>query len=92
VFGTPYGSLPELIPAEVGVLSTSKSTLAEGLKNVDSFSKKLCHEYCADNFNIAKMANDYLRLYEIVSGGGRLNNVAPCLPDPNQPKYLPWGE
>jgi glycosyltransferase involved in cell wall biosynthesis len=90
VFGTPYGSLPELVPAEVGLLSNSKSVLIEGLKNVDSFSNQLCHEYAVDNFNIAKMANDYLKLYEIVIGGGKLNQIAPGLLEPNQPKYLPW--
>ncbi|MBD1363916.1 glycosyltransferase [Mucilaginibacter sp. ZT4R22] len=90
VFGTPYGSLPELVPKEVGLLSNSKSILVEGLKNVDSFSNQLCHEYAVDNFNIAKMAADYIKLYEVVLSGGKLNSVAPVLLEPNQPKYLPW--
>lgn len=92
VFGTPYGSLPELIPAEVGLLSASKSVLVEGLKNVDSFSKQICQQYAIDNFNIAKMAADYMRLYEIVLNGGQLNKTAPFLLEPNQPKYLPWND
>jgi glycosyltransferase involved in cell wall biosynthesis len=90
VFATPYGSLPELVPAEVGLLSNSKSILIEGLKNVDSFSNKLCHEYAVDNFNIAKMAADYIKLYQTVLNGGTLNVVAPMLLEPDQPKYLPW--
>ncbi|MEO7216158.1 glycosyltransferase [Mucilaginibacter sp.] len=90
VFGTPYGSLPELVPAEVGLLSNSKSVLIEGLKHVDSFNNQLCHEYAVDNFNIAKMAAEYLKLYEIVLNGGKLNAVKPMLLEPNQPKYLPW--
>jgi len=92
VFGTPYGSLPELVPSEVGLLSNSKGTLVEGLKNVDSFSRQLCHEYAVDNFSIAKMAADYLKLYELVLNGGTLNAVAPTLLEPNQPKYLAWVE
>ncbi|OOQ58367.1 glycosyltransferase [Mucilaginibacter pedocola] len=92
VFGTPYGSLPELVPAEVGLLSASKSVLTEALRNADSYSRQHCHEYCMDNFSIAKMAADYLKLYEVVLGGGTLNKVAPVLLEHNQPKYLPWEE
>lgn len=92
VFGTPYGSLPELISTEVGVLSDSKRTLADALRNVESFSKQICHQYAADNFNIGKMTQDYLKLYEIVLNGGKLNALSPVLQDVNQPKYLPWKE
>ncbi|TFF40974.1 glycosyltransferase family 4 protein [Mucilaginibacter psychrotolerans] len=92
VFGTPYGSLPELVPKEVGLLSNSKTVLVEGLKNVDSYSRQLCHEYAVDNFNIAKMAADYLKLYELVLNGRTLNAVAPTLLAPNQPKYLAWND
>ena len=91
VFGTPYGSLPELVPASFGLLSNSKAVLAEGIKNVDSFSNKLCHEYAADNFNVAKMASNYLLLYNRVLNGEKLNAAGPpVLQNTNQPKYLPW--
>ncbi|AMR31772.1 hypothetical protein A0256_10240 [Mucilaginibacter sp. PAMC 26640] len=91
VFGTPYGSLPELVPAEVGLLSASITTLANGLKNADDFNRHLCHQYAVEHFNISKMALDYLKLYEIVLNGGQLNAVSPALQEANQPKYLPWG-
>ena len=91
VFGTPYGSLPELVPAEFGLLSDSKSVLAEGLKNVGSFDNRLCHEYAADNFNISIMAQKYLNLYKQVLNGITLNTVKPALvPVAHQPKFLPW--
>ncbi|WP_413666035.1 glycosyltransferase [Mucilaginibacter sp. Mucisp86] len=90
VFGTPYGSLPELVPAEVGLLSASKTELAAGLRNVDSFNKQYCHQYAADNFNIGKMAAAYLALYEQVLNGRALNLVKPELINRDQPKYLPW--
>jgi glycosyltransferase involved in cell wall biosynthesis len=92
VFGTPYGSLPELVPAEVGLLSASKTALATGLKNVEHFNKQYCHEYAADNFNIAKMAAGYLTLYERVLNDQMLNSAEPKLIDNNQPKYLPWND
>lgn len=90
VFGTPYGSLPELVPAGAGLLSASKTELATGLKNIDSFSKQYCHQYAADNFNIAKMAAGYLSLYERVLNGQNLNPAKPELINRDQPKYLPW--
>lgn len=92
VFGTPYGSLPELVPAQVGLLSNSKSVLAEGLKNVDSFNKNLCHEYAADHFNISKMTQQYLQLYERVLNGEQLNKTKPALIAAEQPKFLPWND
>jgi glycosyltransferase involved in cell wall biosynthesis len=90
VLGTPYGSLPELVPAEVGFLSASKSELADALKNIDSFDKKYCHQYAVDNFNIGKMATEYLALYQKVLNGEGLNLNKPTLIERNQPKYLPW--
>lgn len=90
VLGTPYGSLPELVPPEAGFLSTSRSELAEVLRNAGSFNKKYCHQYAADNFNIAKMAGGYLALYHKVLNGEALNPVKPGLVDDAPPKYLPW--
>lgn len=90
VFGTPYGSLPELVPAEVGLLSNSRSVLADGLKDVERFNKQYCHEYAADNFNINIMAQKYLQLYERVLSGTTLNTAQPALVPLEQPKFLPW--
>lgn len=92
IFGTPYGSLPELVPAEVGLLSNSKSVLAEGLRNVDHFNKQLCHEYAADNFNISHMTQQYLQLYERVLNGEPLNKTRPAWVPVEQPKFLPWND
>jgi len=90
VFGTPYGSLPELVPAEVGALSNSRSVLAERLKSAGQFNKQYCHEYAADNFNINRMAQKYLNLYEQVLNGAVLNAIKPALVRADQPKFLPW--
>lgn len=90
VFGTPYGSLPELVPASVGLLSNSRSILAEGLKNVEHFNKQHCHEYAADNFNTSIMAQKYLQLYAQVLNGAVLNTLKPALIPVQQSKFLPW--
>ncbi|AYL97370.1 glycosyltransferase [Mucilaginibacter celer] len=90
VFGTPYGSLPELVTVEAGFLSASKSELADALKNEASFNKQYCHQYAADNFNIKQMTTAYIALYQKVLNGENLNPVKPALIDTAQPKYLPW--
>lgn len=91
VFGTPYGSLPKLVTPEVGLLSNSKSELAEGLKSANRFNNRLCHDYAVANFTVQKMVQKYLTLYERVLNGETLNTVNPTLIEAS-PKYLPWNE
>lgn len=90
VFGTPYGSLPEIVTQEFGVLSNKKSELVAAILNVDSFSRKACHEYARDVFNHTKMAENYLKKYETVLEGSPLNSQKPSLLKTTQEKYLPW--
>ncbi len=90
VFATPYGSLPELVPAEVGFLSNSESTLAAALKNASAYSPAQCHAYAADLFNAALMAKGYIALYEKVLGGAFLHDTEPLVKQANigNKKYL----
>ena len=89
VFGTPYGSLPELVSPEVGLLSNSRQVLIDGLKEVNAFNNQFCHDYAVDNFTVPKMAQKYLLLYQEVLDGKTLNAVNPTLLE-TSPKYLPW--
>lgn len=75
VFGTPYGSLPELVPHEVGFLSANEAELVEAIANTDKYSAKLCHEYARNQFNANVMADGYLKYYECVLNRGVLNPV-----------------
>jgi len=50
VIGTPYGSLPELIPKEVGFLSSKKDELVIAVKNIDAYDRTTCNRYVMDNF------------------------------------------
>jgi hypothetical protein len=77
VVATPYGSLPELVPESVGFLSDRMDDLAEVVRNLDSFRRSDCHEWVLDNFTAARMADEYLRLYEKVMSGERLNAEEP---------------
>jgi glycosyltransferase involved in cell wall biosynthesis len=88
VFGTPYGSLPELVNTEVGFLSDSYRELAEAVKNVDRYDRKKCHDYVVAFFSASKMADDYIKLYERIANGQSLNATMPHVSEV-MPKYLP---
>jgi glycosyltransferase involved in cell wall biosynthesis len=89
VFGTPYGSLPEMVHAEVGYLSNSASELSAAI-NQGEYSPKICHEYAVDCFNARKMTMSYLNLFEKVLNGENLNPVPPAKPKPDTSLLLPW--
>jgi hypothetical protein len=92
VFGTPYGSLPELITPEFGFLSNKKSELVDALSHVEEYDRRKCHEYVGDNFTSLQMAQNFLPLYEKVLNGEALNPKPPRLVQGNVPKFLPWYE
>lgn len=76
VFGTPYGSLPELVSPEVGYLSNSRSELVRHIQE-HSYDPKRCHEYARDLYNAQRMARAYLSKYEQVLSGQCLNPIVP---------------
>jgi glycosyltransferase involved in cell wall biosynthesis len=90
VFGTPYGSLPELVIPEVGYLSNKKDDLAKAVLTADLYSRKTCHEYARDVFNSERMAQEYLKKYEQVISGTSLNVSAPRLEKIQEEKFLDW--
>ena len=89
VFGTPYGSLPELVPSEVGFLSASSDELAEAMKDSQQWKPQVCRDYAVENFNSKKMALKYVEIYERVLDGEVLNKEPPQLKEP-EPKLLPF--
>ena len=90
VFGTPYGSLPELVNEDVGYLSYKEDELSEAILNADHYSRKRCHEYARDEFNSKKMAFQYLSKYEKVINGEFLNEKSPRLLEIQEEKLLRW--
>lgn len=90
ILGTPYGSLPEIVTAEVGFLSNSADTLSKEVKNIEQFSRARCHEYASDAFNSKKMAELYLDKYQRVLNGEQLNKLAPKLIEKQTKKLLVW--
>ena len=90
VFGTPYGSLPEIVTPEVGYLTTSALELADAVAHVNDFNRKTCHEYVMDKFTHIHMMASYVRLYEKVLNGEKLNPRAPILQSIQHEKFLPF--
>lgn len=86
VFSTPYGALPEIVTPECGVLSASRSELAEAVASIN-FDPYACHAR-ALTFNADTMAQGYLAIYERVRNGEMLNTNSPVLQ--GEVKHLPW--
>ena len=88
VFGTPYGSLSEIVTEKYGYLSANKLELAAAIEN-NTYDRQACHEYAKDFFNSKVMAAAYLKKYALVLEGRDLNKKAPKLLKQGQ-KLLPW--
>jgi len=87
VFATPYGALPELVPEDCGVLSGRASELAEAVRS-RQFDRRACQAHVMTNFSAAAMARGYLRCYERIVDGEKLNAVPPMIQ--GQARELPW--
>lgn len=90
VLGTPYGSLPEIVIPEVGLLSAKANELTLAIQNIETYSRKRCHEYACDCFNSKIMAQTYLQKYETVLNGESLNTNPPQLQKIQEIKFLDW--
>jgi len=77
VIGSPYGSVRELIPPDVGFLSESISGMEEAICHLERFNPRRCHDYVCEHFNAKRMTRDYLKLYEKVLAGQTLNEKEP---------------
>jgi glycosyltransferase involved in cell wall biosynthesis len=90
VFGTTYGSLPELVQPEHGFLSNSPNNWLEPLLNRDNYNTKLIHSYARDRFNAMKMTKQYITYYEKVINGTAINTSVPYAAE-SKAGLLPWG-
>jgi glycosyltransferase involved in cell wall biosynthesis len=90
IFGTPYGSLPEIVNDDVGYLSNKASELVIGLQNIDIYGRQDCHDYVMANFTSVQMATKYLHFYEQVLNGNSLNKTHPQLQKVQVEKFLPF--
>jgi glycosyltransferase involved in cell wall biosynthesis len=86
VFGTPYGSLPELITSDVGFLSSSLPEITSAVIDSEKYSATTCHDYAVEFFGSKRMALSYLDKYETVLNGNNLNISSPKLAQKPQSK------
>ena len=90
VFGTPYGSLPEIITEDFGYLTNNSNDLAKKILTNEDYNKVKCHEYAIDVFNSRIMALNYLEKYEKVLYKEDLNKKNPQLEKVQTQKFLHW--
>lgn len=72
VLATPYGSLPEIVTPDVGVLSTKGDELAAALRKSATFSPDRCRARVLAGFTHLDMARSYVAHYERVLSRGSL--------------------
>ena len=97
VAATPYGSLPEIVTPETGVLSANANELANAARSPEKFSPHACREQVLrGGFTHLDMAKKYLNYYGQVLAHGRLGaqtEPAPAAPPTfNAKELLPWTE
>lgn len=76
VIGTPWGSFPEIVTPDTGVLSSDTATLVEAARTA-RFDPEACHQRALD-FSADAMAQGYLALYRRVAEGLPLNAAPPA--------------
>lgn len=86
VFATSWGSIPELVPSEIGFHSNSEAELVTAIKNRGQFDKRRIHEYVCELFDSKRMAQKHVAAYEHVLNGGSLHPEAPVKPIPKTPE------
>jgi glycosyltransferase involved in cell wall biosynthesis len=97
VVATPYGSLPEIVAPETGMLSASVETLAEAVKHPQRFSPQACRDrVLRGGFTHLDAARKYLDYYERILTRGALGDngePAPATrPDFMAKQLLPWDD
>lgn len=88
VFGTPWGSLPEIVTPDAGFLSDSYKEHIDRLKEVDHFDRKKIHDMVCDRFSARAMTDGYLAYYEKVLNGESLNSVKPKVTHIDPPEFF----
>ena len=95
VCGTPYGSQPEIVTNETGVLSASADELVEAVKNPQRFQPSICRNHVLNGgFTYLDMARKYLEYYgKILTRGTLLDEgeaPAATIPEFDPKLLLPW--
>ena len=89
VFGSPYGSLPEIIQEGMGKICNNKEELLiEVSASTNTYDRKKIRAYVEDNFSISKLTDEYIKLYEKIISGKKLNETQPTWKQEYGPEEL----
>lgn len=78
VIGSSYGSLPELITKESGIICKNEKELFEVIKSCPfDFKPNTIIEYSREKFSSLYMTKNYIKMYEKVLNNQPLNNTNP---------------
>ncbi len=88
VIASPYGSLPELVTKESGLIVNDYTQLVAALSTPHQFDAQTIRTYVEENFAIAKLTQDYLALYARILKGEILNENAPQWQLPHDSEHL----
>jgi glycosyltransferase involved in cell wall biosynthesis len=77
VLATPFGSLPELVSADVGRLCSSELEFVQAASTLGEYKPDRCREWAIANFHYDVMTESYLKLYSEVLNGRPLNATKP---------------
>jgi glycosyltransferase involved in cell wall biosynthesis len=83
VFGSSYGSLPELVPEYCGILCSTYKEFENVISCGDmNFNSDDIRDYCVKNFSSSVMADNYLKYYEMILSGEIINKTPPYSDNP----------
>jgi len=77
VFGSPYGSLPELINEDTGFICHNKFELLDKILLNKDFKRSSIRSYTQEKFSISRLTDDYINAYERIINGESLNREIP---------------
>jgi glycosyltransferase involved in cell wall biosynthesis len=77
VISSSYGSLPELVTPEVGIVCNSYEEFENAINGERHFDSDIIRDYVEDKFSIANFTNNYLSFYKRVLRGDSLNENSP---------------
>jgi glycosyltransferase involved in cell wall biosynthesis len=72
VFGTPYGSLPEIVDRSCGFLSNDASEIVQAIRT-QTFPPETCRDRVFQGFTHLNMADAYLNYYDSILRSGALS-------------------
>jgi glycosyltransferase involved in cell wall biosynthesis len=95
VAATPYGSLPEIVTPEVGVMAVDAASLITAVQQPLKFPPQVCRDRVLNGgFTHLNMARKYLACYEQVLTDGRLGKATEPAPATrvgfDAKELLPW--